>query len=335
MNSGYGDDIFENGWAASSPEQPLAFGSRPVLAEPAVLSSKASQQYQTLYEHLHGKVKSVTELEAVVFAPLIAHHSLTGYQSSRIIDTMYDHNILPPNVERNFHQIMGLLALELEVSGLGDYVTLQFRLNSGLPPLPEELYQLLLSDEGEQKPLSHQDSPGPLASLIGNLAVSDSAKPQDTEWTATTLDNPLMADHSVLLIDPDSSVADAAHGNDESYVKKYITDLRDEFSPLVGAVYPIKIKEVPEKEGLVFKHINYTITHELSLGVEVTGGAKKVIRRYSDFVWLLEFLLKKYPLRVIPGLPPKKFTGMFLTSAILMFFSRISSIALDTFVTFL
>ncbi|GMG20194.1 unnamed protein product [Ambrosiozyma monospora] len=76
----------------------------------------------------------------------------------------------------------------------------------------------------------------------------------------------------------------------------------------------IRVKEIPEKEGLVFKHINYLISHNLKFPSEYysdnnkqTNGETKIIRRYSDFAWLLEVLLKKYPFRLIPELPPKKF----------------------------
>lgn len=309
MNSAYGDDLFENGWAASTPQQPQAYSNiSSGTAKSTIVQNIASRvpsQYNRIYEHLNGRIQNVTELEANVFAPLIAHQYLTGFQSSRLIDVLYDHNILPPNVENNFYQILGLLALELEVSGSGDYVTLQFRLNSGLPELPEQQYQILLQQE------SNSISVGPLATLLGNVALEEPMNLPNTQWPEATMDNPLMADTLALSIDPDLSVADLPHNNDETYVKKYLTDLRDGFVPLVGQNDRIKIKEVPEKEGLLFKHINYTISHELNLGSEVPAGPRKVIRRYSDFVWLLEFLLKKYPLRVVPGLPPKKFTGMF------------------------
>lgn len=39
---------------------------------------------------------------------------------------------------------------------------------------------------------------------------------------------------------------------------------------------PVKIKEVPEKEGLLFKHINYIITHNLVLGKGGLSGHKKL-----------------------------------------------------------
>jgi hypothetical protein len=78
----------------------------------------------------------------------------------------------------------------------------------------------------------------------------------------------------------------------------------------------VRVREIPEKEGLVFKHINYLISHSIKFAEETeTTTAKtipnnsetKVIRRYSDFSWLVEVLWKKYPFRMIPELPPKKF----------------------------
>lgn len=82
----------------------------------------------------------------------------------------------------------------------------------------------------------------------------------------------------------------------------------------------VRVREIPEKQGLVFKHINYLISHTLKFSSEYyTSSDKtnnqnnknqetKVIRRYSDFAWLVEVLWKKYPFRLIPELPPKKFT---------------------------
>jgi sorting nexin-8 len=61
----------------------------------------------------------------------------------------------------------------------------------------------------------------------------------------------------------------------------------------------ITVTLMPEKEGLfMFQHHNYEVT-------SVRRGSK-VIRRYSDFVWLLDCLHKRYPFRVLPLLPPKR-----------------------------
>jgi sorting nexin-8 len=61
----------------------------------------------------------------------------------------------------------------------------------------------------------------------------------------------------------------------------------------------ITIAMLEEKEGMfLFQHRNYEV-----------GSVRrnsKVIRRYSDFVWLLECLHKRYPFRQLPLLPPKR-----------------------------
>ncbi|KAK4108925.1 hypothetical protein N656DRAFT_364718 [Canariomyces notabilis] len=61
----------------------------------------------------------------------------------------------------------------------------------------------------------------------------------------------------------------------------------------------IVVTLMPEKEGMfLFQHHNYEVTS--------SRRGSKVIRRYSDFVWLLDCLHKRYPFRVLPLLPPKR-----------------------------
>ncbi|OIW22718.1 hypothetical protein CONLIGDRAFT_147360 [Coniochaeta ligniaria NRRL 30616] len=61
----------------------------------------------------------------------------------------------------------------------------------------------------------------------------------------------------------------------------------------------IVVTLMPEKEGLLFfQHHNYEVTNP--------RRGSKVVRRYSDFVWLLDCLHKRYPFRVLPLLPPKR-----------------------------
>lgn len=58
---------------------------------------------------------------------------------------------------------------------------------------------------------------------------------------------------------------------------------------------------VAEKEGFLFTHVNYWVhSHQRQTSVR---------RRYSDFYWFWETLLKRYPFRVVPNLPPKKMSG--------------------------
>lgn len=72
---------------------------------------------------------------------------------------------------------------------------------------------------------------------------------------------------------------------------------------------------VAEKEGFLFTHVNYW--------VHSNQRQTSVRRRYSDFYWFWETLLKRYPFRVIPNLPPKKISGSKSTCLFLFIFSNI------------
>ena len=70
-----------------------------------------------------------------------------------------------------------------------------------------------------------------------------------------------------------------------------------------GAEDLVTVTLLPEKEGMfMFQHHNYEVK-------SVRRGTS-VVRRYSDFVWLLDCLHKRYPFRQLPLLPPKRVAGM-------------------------
>lgn len=61
----------------------------------------------------------------------------------------------------------------------------------------------------------------------------------------------------------------------------------------------VTVNLLEEKEGMfMFQHRNYEVVS--------TRKNSKVVRRYSDFVWLLDCLYKRYPFRQLPLLPPKR-----------------------------
>lgn len=67
----------------------------------------------------------------------------------------------------------------------------------------------------------------------------------------------------------------------------------------------ITITVLPEKEGMfMFQHRNYE--------VKSSRRNSTVVRRYSDFVWLLDCLHKRYPFRQLPLLPPKRVAGTYI-----------------------
>lgn len=64
----------------------------------------------------------------------------------------------------------------------------------------------------------------------------------------------------------------------------------------------ITITALADKEGMfMFQHRNYQVAS--------SRRGSRVIRRYSDFVWLLDCLQKRYPFRQLPILPPKRLAG--------------------------
>lgn len=66
----------------------------------------------------------------------------------------------------------------------------------------------------------------------------------------------------------------------------------------------ILVTLLPEKEGVfMFQHHNYQVAS--------SRRGSTVVRRYSDFVWLLDCLQKRYPFRQLPLLPPKRVAGMY------------------------
>ncbi|TVY83478.1 Sorting nexin mvp1 [Lachnellula suecica] len=66
-----------------------------------------------------------------------------------------------------------------------------------------------------------------------------------------------------------------------------------------GAEENVSVALLPEKEGMfMFQHHNYQVSSP--------RRGSKVVRRYSDFVWLLDCLHKRYPFRQLPLLPPKR-----------------------------
>ncbi|KAL4883488.1 hypothetical protein BJY04DRAFT_206408 [Aspergillus karnatakaensis] len=61
----------------------------------------------------------------------------------------------------------------------------------------------------------------------------------------------------------------------------------------------VTVTLLQEKEGMfMFQHRNYE--------VKSARRGSTVVRRYSDFVWLLDCLHKRYPFRQLPLLPPKR-----------------------------
>lgn len=289
MSNTYEDDPWGNGWADDTPLASQFISPSQLLnTSESQLSftydeSKVPSSYKKVYEGLKDEITSGNDFEMKIMNKLVEHHYLTGFQRTKIMNTIYDHNLLPFTQSSKFYQCLGLVALELDLEGSGDYVTLQFKIEE-LPEIVDKIVDIFLAKD------TSNDFTDPLTSQLADTKLDDE-----------------LIDDTIEDIPPVQNEAPVS----DNEMTKYINDIRDEFKVLYDSKDIVNIKEVPEKEGLLFKHINYVISHQVNLGMNAPAGMKKVIRRYSDFVWLLEYLLKKYPFRIIPGLPPKKFTGMY------------------------
>ncbi|KAL5361174.1 hypothetical protein BJX96DRAFT_151519 [Aspergillus floccosus] len=85
--------------------------------------------------------------------------------------------------------------------------------------------------------------------------------------------------------------------SDPNHPRRRSLGLNRVASPPVEEVVTVTL--LTEKEGMfMFQHRNYE--------VKCARRGSTVIRRYSDFVWLLDCLHKRYPFRQLPLLPPKR-----------------------------
>nr|OQO28091.1 hypothetical protein B0A51_05290 [Rachicladosporium sp. CCFEE 5018] len=92
-------------------------------------------------------------------------------------------------------------------------------------------------------------------------------------------------------------------GDGEGFGDEGVTPTRRSAAPRhatsKGAEETVTVAMLEEKEGMfLFQHRNYEVSS--------IRRNSKVIRRYSDFVWLLDCLHKRYPFRQLPLLPPKR-----------------------------
>ncbi|EGG07004.1 uncharacterized protein MELLADRAFT_106215 [Melampsora larici-populina 98AG31] len=88
-------------------------------------------------------------------------------------------------------------------------------------------------------------------------------------------------------------------GLETSLLPEGTTNLSSQFLPPFDRLQQDLVTvRLSAPEGWILKYNVYSVDHEKK--------GTSVPRRYSDFVWLHECLLKRYPFRLVPGLPPKR-----------------------------
>lgn len=141
---------------------------------------------------------------------------------------------------------------------------------------------------------------------LGGSAWEEPRLPRNTDILSETT---LTGGGSSLLglfgsTDTSRNSQEEAHQGLDENLSDWLKKVRDTYKPLGPDI--VVIEQLPDKEGLLFKHTNYLVRHLVALPHTEPNNDRSVIRRYSDFVWLQEVLLKRYPFRLIPELPPKK-----------------------------
>ncbi|KAK9469010.1 hypothetical protein V1512DRAFT_274211 [Lipomyces arxii] len=132
---------------------------------------------------------------------------------------------------------------------------------------------------------------------------------------------PSATSNGATVVEDDDSDVDEEENDDPNYVPPVENFPYTRAQPYYDAHEGDKVRVtiIPEKEGVfIFRHVNYLLEGAAAPGIDgtVPRTGYRVVRRYSDFVWLLNCLLKRYPFRILPLLPPKRFAvnGHYLSS---------------------
>lgn len=150
--------------------------------------------------------------------------------------------------------------------------------------------------------------PGRTTSIITTRSEQGSTHSRKDSYMApppTTLGNQWRANGDATTSAEDildgSSGIEAGFGNQSMHAAQRQPERGSQSATFAGS--NIRVILLPEKEGpFLFQHHNY----------QVTGlGGNPVVRRYSDFLWLLECLHRRFPFRSLPILPPKRVGGTF------------------------
>jgi hypothetical protein len=149
-----------------------------------------------------------------------------------------------------------------------------FQANTQYDTFSTSLYEGLLNSQSQSQislePVEVDPWTGTFADVTRRLSESNISK------TTMAQNNP------VADIDPFQS---------NIKVSQDVRNLPQDTYTDVITVHPCTVKSL-------FGHVDYSISSKYH--------QKTVTRRYSDFLWLQECLLQKYPFRTIPALPPKK-----------------------------
>ena len=149
---------------------------------------------------------------------------------------------------------------------------------------------------------THSEEPNPSSGISGNTpSGNEDTRPVSGGWGGYDNANTGFSNGD----QSDLAAAGFGNGGNDSNNpnERVVRSLGGGRTTNRGIEETVTITMLPEKEGMfMFQHRNYE--------VKSARRASTVVRRYSDFVWLLDCLYKRYPFRQLPLLPPKTLAGM-------------------------
>lgn len=149
----------------------------------------------------------------------------------------------------------------------------------------------------------HVDLPVPLLPNLELVSIKPNSKPKQSSFD----DDPWRLSNSPPTpnLFPVNETKKKSALNETTMDKKLIVQEQETDKKISSAEWFSNLDTitvtVAEKEGFLFPHVNYW--------VQSSHRQTSVRRRYSDFYWFWETLMKRYPFRVVPFLPPKRFSG--------------------------
>ncbi|WVW79221.1 hypothetical protein I302_101187 [Kwoniella bestiolae CBS 10118] len=192
---------------------------------------------------------------------------------------------------QEFFCALALVALA-QSSSEDDEITIE-RLSASIPNLPlPNLQSSSISNNSLSAPPTGYDLSDPSSSSIPH-GITPSTSTGFNAWDTASRTN-VFADHHPFG-EGGQHVSSGYSANGSAFRSDGVLD--ESQTGYWKNLERVEVVLKPEKEGWFLQ--KYRVESD-------KRSSGPVSRRYSDFVWLLDCLIKRYPFRLLPSLPPKR-----------------------------
>ncbi|KAJ2371436.1 Sorting nexin mvp1, partial [Coemansia sp. RSA 2607] len=139
-----------------------------------------------------------------------------------------------------------------------------------------------------------KNTSAPMTAAMGAISITDVGSGPETASSV-----PLPDGSSVPASKETQSAAVRSSIGGPTSVETFVPQISMDGVQWKLDIEDVSVKEAAEKGGIVFKHTNYE--------VNTRSFSSMVVRRYNDFFWISNYLVKRYPYRMHPNIPPKGF----------------------------